>query len=1100
MTRALVSFLLLSIAAFAQIDSGSIVGTVTDQTGAVIPGAAITVTNKNTGVVVTATTNSEGQYQVLGLIPGKYSVKASAAGMSPQDYADVEIHVQSRPALDFRLSIGEAQQVITVDAAAPLLQTQSAELGGVVGSKAINDLPLNGRVYAQLALLEVGAMKYYAGANETPDRIVMNGNSGLQNYFDLDGVDNNSGSTNLQEGSVQVVQPPPDALEEFRVQTRTYSAEFGTAAGGVINVSTKSGTNNYHGNLWEFLRNDKLDANTFFNNRNGTSRGRFSQNQYGGTFGGPILKNRTFFFGDFQGFSSRRAVTNTATVPTKLMKQGNFTELPYSLSSVVPGQEGCIIGNVVQPVCQDSVGKKLLGLYPDANIPSAVAREGTAGSYGGTNYQYPASTPNDTYSTDVRIDHTINDTNKVFGRYSYYQVKQDDQPWTANPLAGSSNFAGSNVVHGNSASLAWTDAFTPSAFNQLRAGFNRMFSSKLPLGDLTLGKSSAPEFGLTGVPEGPFSFGLPPISVDGVQGLGSSSWRPQQQISQVYQLMDDVSWLKGSHSLKFGYQYYRFNNSFLDIRSPQGSMTVSGIYTNNHGFGVADLLLGDMSGAHFTTPQVPHTFRPGHGFYAQDTWRATKKLTLNLGLRYELFAPLMDHNNEFVNFSPANGGGLVAAALDASGWEARSMLKPDRNNFAPRVGLAYQVTDRVVVRGGYGVFYQHANRFGSESVLGLNPPYISDSDLSQSQGSTTPVFYLREGFPGARLVSTTVDLTQLQIRAQDSNQRTSYVEQTSFGVQAQLSASMVASADYVGNFGHKMARIRNANQGYITSYDASGNAVVAYPYANLNDAATGQHAYLEYLTNDGNSAYNALQLSLRRRFGQGLSFGLSYAWSHNLSDYNTPINGNYTPQNTYNMSAERSNSALDLRHRFSANAIWALPVGKGGRLLNNLGRASTLIGGWQVNAIVTLQTGSPFTVTAADQSSTGGNHQSYASCIGDPFAGASTDPNVYLDGGSGYFINPAAFAVPASGHFGTCAPYSVHGPGMENVDMSLFKSFEITESKRVEFRTEWFNAFNHANFAAPNANISDSGSFGKVYSTLGNTNPREIQFGLKLYF
>ncbi|MCU1317008.1 MAG: TonB-dependent receptor [Candidatus Acidoferrum typicum] len=1095
----LVTLFLSSLFAAAQIDAGSIVGTVTDQTEAVLVGATITVTNQKTGVAVTATTNNDGQYQVTALIPGTYSVKVTATDMAAQAYNGVEIHVQSRPALNFRLSVGKINNVVTVSSAAALLQTQSAELGGVVNTNTINDLPLNGRVYAQLALLVPGVGKYYSGPNETADRFTVNGNSELQNYFALDGIDNNSGSTNLQENTVQAVQPPPDALQEFMVQTRTYSAEFGTAAGGVINVSTKSGTNQFHGDVWEFLRNDKLDANNYFNNLNGVKRGHFTQNQYGGTVGGPILRNRTFFFADFQGFSSRTATTENSTVPTPLMKQGNFTELPFALNAVVPSQSGCIVANIVQPNCMDPVGRKLLSVYPNPNIPSAVANQGIVGGFaGGSNYQYQLSVPNDTYSGDIRIDHTLNEKNKIFGRYSTYRVDTQDPQWTSNPLAGASNFASDSIIHGNSADLSWTDTLSPRLLNEARFGFNRIYAFKNPPGSLPLGVSAAPSFGLTGVPVSQFTYGLPPISIGSMQSIGASSWRPQEQASQVWQFLDDVSWLKGQHSLKFGYQYYRSTNNFLDIQSPQGAMGAGGIYTNNHGFGVADLLLGDMSLASYNTPLVPHNFRPGHSFYAQDTWRATDKLTVDYGLRYELFAPLLNRDNEVANFTPANGGSLITAAPNASSWYGRSLINPDFRNFAPRFGLAYNPLNRLVFRGGYGIFYQHANRFGSEAVMNLNPPFDLSPQLSQQQGSTTPEFLLSDGFPFSELSGTQVPLSSLQIRAQDPNQRTSYVEQASFGTQYELSSNTVFSADYVGNFGHHMSRLRNANQGLITGFDSSGNPTVTFPYANLNNLATGQHAFLEYETNDGNTSYNGLQVALNRRPQRGLSYGLSYTWSHNIADFNVPINGNYTPQNAYDMAAERSDSTLDVRQRLVGNVTWALPIGQGGMLLTNDGWADQIIGGWQVNAIVTLQTGSPFTISAPDVSSTGGNHDSRANCIGDPFAGASSDPSSYVSNGTGFFINPAAFSAPTTGHFGTCRPYSVHGPGYEDVDLSLFKSFRVTESKRLEFRTEFFNSFNHPNFAAPSSNIAFPSSFGKVYGTVGD--PREIQFALKFYY
>jgi hypothetical protein len=1085
-------------AVFAQIDTGSIVGSVRDSSGAAIPRAVVTATNTATGVTLTTTTNVAGEFQFTALPPADYNVKASAAGFAAQVSNNVEIHVQSRRQVDFSLAVGEVNQVVEVRSEAALLETESASVGGVVQEKEIRDLPLNGRRYADLALLEAGIQKNLTNPNnQAPDRFSSNGNLELQNYFSLDGVDNNSGSTNLQEGSVQAVQPPPDALQEFRVQTRTYSAEFGTSAGAVINASIKSGSNQFHGGLWEFVRNSKFDANTFFNNSGGVPRGRFSQNQFGGVLGGPVIKNRTFFFVDAQRFTSRKATSITSTVPTPLMKEGNFSELKAMLADPkVAGQSGCITANVIAPGCIDPVGYKLLALYPDPNIPEAVARQGRPGSWtGGSNYQFQYSVPNDTYSWDARIDHNLNANNRLFGRFSNYTVDRQDAPWTGDPVAGNGNFATQYRIRGKSVALSWADVIAPSLLNELRGGFNRDYAHSDPVG-LTLGDSRAADFGLTGIPAGPNSAGIPPINISGLRRLGSSPWRPQYQISQVWQLLDSLSWLKGSHSFKFGYEHRHSSVNFLDIQSPQGQITANGIYTGNTGLGVPDFLLGDIATAQFTTPTVVHNFQVAHNFYAQDTWRVTPNLTVNYGVRYELFSPLLNHQNALANFTEANGGGLITAR--EGDWYERSLVHPDKNDWAPRVGFSYHPFSRLVLRGGYGVFYQHIVRIGSESVLALNPPFVIDGSLSQILGSTTPAFQLKDGFPASQFTPALVDLTKLQVRAQDPNQRTGYVNQVSFGPQIQFSDTTVLDLSYVGNFGHKMNRLRNANQGKVAGFNADGSPIVRFPYPNLNGA---NHAFLELATNDGNTAYNALLVSLRKRFGHGLAYGVSYTWSHNIADFVDNLTGGSTPADAYNYSLERSNSPFDVTHRFVGYATYLLPVGRGGVVLNNNSLASRMVGGWQLNTIVTLQTGTPFTVTAPDVSQTGGGHQSRADCIGDAFAGRTTDPSRFAGAGApGFFINPAAFGLPARGAFGNCAPRAFHGPGLQNVDFSVFKQFLITESSRVEFRAEFFNLFNHANFNNPNASYSPTslGSFGKVFSTV--TDPREIQFALKLYF
>ena len=1097
---------LLAASAFAQIDTGSIVGIVRDPSGATISNATITATNTATNVVLTTRSNESGQYQFNALRVGAYTVKATFPGFSAQEFPNIQVDVQSRPSIDFDLKVGNITDTVEVKEQTPVLDTETADVGGVVHERQIVDLPLNGRRYSDLALLEPGIQKNLTNTNNTaPDRFSSNGNLETQNYFALDGVDNNSGSTNLQEGSVQTVQPPPDALQEFRVQTRTYSAEFGTSAGAVINASIKSGSNAFHGDVWEFLRNSSLDANSFFNNRNGTGRGHFSQNQFGGTIGGPILKNRTFFFFDMQDFTSRRATTTQSTVPTTLMKIGNFTELSAKsipTSPAFPSQAGCISGGVIAASCLDPTGVKLLALYPDPNIPSAVAQQGIPGSWtGGSNYQFQYSVPTDTLSYDVRIDHNLNANNRIFGRFSNYTVDRQDPPWTANPIAGNGNFATQYAIRGKSVALSWTDVLSPSILNELRGGFNRDNAHSDPLG-LSVGTSQASNYGLTGIPSGSFAAGIPPINISGLQRLGTAPWRPQVQTAQVWQLLDTLSLLQGSHSMRFGFEHRHTSDNFLDAQSPQGQITAGGIYTGNSGFGVPDFLLGDVSSASFTTPTVVHNYKVAYNFFAQDTWRVRRNFTVNYGVRYELFSPLLNHQNALSNFTSASGGGFVQAS--AGDWTSRSLIHPDKNDWAPRIGFSYQPIERVVLRGGFGIFYQHDVRIGSESVLGENPPFFFDQSISQSLGSTTPVFSLRNGFPAGQFGPGILDLTKLQIRAQDPFQRTPYVQQTSFGPQIQISQSTVFDVSYVGNFGRKENRLRNANQGQVVGFTATGTPITAFPFANLNtnvNSLGGNHAFLELSTNDGNTNYNGLLLSLRKRFDKGIGYGLSYTWSKNLSDFVDNLTGGSTPANAYNYSLERSYSPFDTTHRFVGNVLWNLPIGKGGLILNNGGLASTLIGGWQVNSIVTLETGTPFTVTSTDQSFTGGNHASRANCISNPYAGASTDPSQIVGSNApGFFLNPAVFSVPANGTFGNCAPRSFHGPGLENVDLSIFKQFLLKEQWKLEFRSEFFNSFNHPNFTNPSSSLTPSslGSFGKVFNTV--TDPREIQFALKLYF
>jgi hypothetical protein len=1084
----------------AQIDTGSVVGIVSDPSGAAIPGATVTLSNEASGVSRAVTTNGDGEYQFAAVIPGTYSVQVTAQNFESAVSTHVEVDVQSRPAINFTLKVGTASQVVEVSSITPVLQTETADVGGVVQSEQINDLPLNGRRYSDLALLEAGIQRNQVNTNNTaPDRFSSNGNLETQNYFSLDGIDNNSGSTNLQESSVQVIQPPPDALQEFRIQTRTYSSEFGTSAGAIINASIKSGTNQFHGDVWEFLRNSSLDANTYFNNLNDVPRGHFTQNQYGATIGGPIIKNRTFFFGDFQIFTSRQATTVQSVVPTPLMKTGNFTELSQTLhDSGVAGQAGCVAGNIVASGCLDSTATQLVALFPDPNIPSQVAKEGIPGSWNGApNYQFQYSVPKDTQSWDVRIDHNLTSKSHLFGRYSQYIISNQDPPWTSNFVAGNGNFATAYNIHERSVALAWDHTISSSLLNELRFGFNRDYAHSDPIG-VKLGTSLAGDFGLTGIPVGPNTAGIPPIEINGLTRIGTSPWRPQFQISQVWQLLDNLSWLKGNHSFKFGYEFRRFSDNFLDIRAPQGELGINGIYTAAGSFGLPDFLLGDVDSTTFVTPTVVHNYTNGNSIYGQDTWRVRKDLTLTLGLRYELFSPLLNRQNQLSNFSPANGGELVTVAPNASGWYERSLIHPDKNNFAPRVGFSYHPWNRVVVRGGFGIFYQEGVRIGSESILALNPPAVISYSLGQSLGSTTPIFQLKNGFPIGDFTSTTVNLSQLQIRAQDPNQRTGYVEQGSFGPEFQIAQNVSLDVTYVGNFARKMNRLRDANQGIFTgTFDASGNPIDTYPYANLNtttSSATGSHAFLELATNDGNADYNGLLVSLRHRYTKGMSYGASYTWSHLISDYVDNLTGGAEPQNSYNYAAERGDSMFDVRQRFVGYLTYELPVGRGKKYLSDGGIASYILGGWQANTIVTKQTGTTIQLFAPDSSLSGGTHISRPDCVGDARAGASDNPR------TGLWLNPGAFALPGLGQFGNCGVGRYHGPGFTNTDISVFKIFPVREIMRFEFRAEFFNAFNHANFSNPGSFFAGGagGGFGIISSTVGD--PRIVQFALKFYF
>jgi hypothetical protein len=1076
----------------AQFDNGSITGTLRDASGAVVANATVTIRNVATGVSSTLTTNQDGAYQALALIPGTYAVEASAPGFGTSKNPAVEVHVKTRAQVDFEMRAGATDTIeVRTDTAA--LQTQSADVGNVVGTQQINDLPLNARRYADLALLEPGIFKNPAVANAAPDRFSSNGNLETQNYFALDGVDNNSGSTNLQEGSVQNVQPPPDAIQEFRLQTRTYSTEWGTSAGAVVNASTKSGTNRFHGSAWEYARNSVFDANSWANNHSTPKlpKGNFSQNQFGGTVGGPIIRDRTFFFGDYQGLRSTQQTTVNSVVPSAAMKSGNLSEVAsFNPVAILPNQTGCIVNKVIRASCIDPVAAKIAALLPNPNnIQSAN------GAWDGSNnYVYAYQLPQQVNSFDTRIDNKLSEKNSMFGRYSFLNQHRQDPPWTSNFNVGNGGFATDYKIRNQGLALGLTTVLSSTAVNQLRFGWSRDSAHSDPIG-VTLGQSAAGDVGLTGIPATPYSAGLPPLNISGgFRRIGVDLFRPQFQAAQVWQVLDSFTKLIGTHSLTFGYEYHKNTVNFLDLTAPQGYMSFSGLFTNTNGFGFADFMLGNVNQTIYNSALVVHNYIFGNSFYAQDAWRVSKRLTLNYGTRYELYSPMLNRTNSLSNFSTAAGGSLTVAT--AGSWYQRAQIYPDKNNFAPRVGFSFQTTDRMVLRGGYGVFYQYMNRIGSESQLAQNQPFLKFVNDARTTTGSTPVFFLQNGFPGATYANAQTPLYIQKTNWQDPNQRASYVQQFSIGPQYQLTPNTVLEAVYVGNLGHKMNRLRNANQGLITGFTGT-TPTVAFPYANLNSG--GSHAFLELATNDGNTNYNGLVTSLRRSMSHGLAYQFSYTYAHNFSDYADNLTAGSTPQNAYDYSHEYSNSPFDQRHRFVASAQYKLPIGRGGMVLNNGSAASKLIGGWQLNAIVTMESGNPFNVTATDLTQTGGNHAMYANCNSNAFAGATSDRNaITTQAATGRYIVPTAFSQPTTGTFGSCRPRPYVGPGRHNEDLSVFKQFEFTEVRKLEFRFEFFNALNHANLANPAASVATPGTFGKISGTVNNA--RQIQMAAKFYF
>jgi hypothetical protein len=1070
-------FILLALTsnAFAQIDTGVIVGRVVDDSGAVLPGVSVVATQEATGVAATSVTNANGEFIFPGLRVGSYSVAAELQGFKRAVRREVRVSVQTRAQVDLQLSVGTLSEEVTVVGKTELLQTQTADIGSVIDARQVQDLPLLGRRYSELAFLSPGVVSAPAGITSRGEDTFFNanGNYATWNNYTLDGADNNSFSTNLQERSPQVVQPPVDALSEFKVQTRTYSAEFGKAAGAVINASVKQGTNKYGGSLFAFLRDEALNANTWDNNRAARPKGPFNQLIAGGTFGGPIVRGKTFFFGDYQSARTERALSQTATVPTARMKTGDLSELTGNMVASNPFvPAGCVdaVNKIINRSCFDPVATKLLNLYPAPNVPGA--------GFFNNNFISNGILNNNVDQFDVRIDHSLSaGRDHVFARYSFQNTDRNEPPILNDPVA-SGDFASDILNRGQSAVGGWSRVFGSNMFNELRVSYNKVRSDVF---HPAFGIDSDTEYGIKGVPKDPrFYGGLPHMPIARFARLGGPFFRPQFQNSQVLQFAENLTWQKASHAMKFGVEFRKDMLHYIDLRSLNGELGFNdGRYT---GFGLGDFLLGLSSTQRLTLFHEPDLYANGWQFYAQDSWRARSNVTITAGLRYEMFTPLLDKHNLLTNIDPATG--KTFTAKDGSIFD-RALIHPDRNDLAPRVGVAWNVSPRVVVRGGFGIFYQQTDRYGSESQLGLNLPQLVDASITANTANDPPAFTFAQGF--TPLTPATVNPAIVQWRIQDPNQDTPIVRQFSFGPEFQFADNMVGAIEYVGNRTRNGRRLRNLNQGIIPA----DNSAIVFPYAQYGYG----NAYLEQIVTNGRADYDALQLRMQKRMSGGLSYTVAYTWSKALGDFLDHLSagggaiGN-APESTYAMEKDYSLLAFDIPHRLVTSFIYELPFGPGRRFESD-GALGAIVGGWSINGILTLSDGRPFTVTATDQAGTGPGRISRANCIG---PAVPEGFNQTLDS----WMDPAAFTPTITRQYGNCANNTVRGPGSKSMNMSVFRSIHLGTDKRAELRVETFNLFNWVNYGFPAASISNLGTFGRITSSIGDQ--REIQLALKVYF
>ena len=1036
-------------AARAQITTADVLGTVTDSSGAVIRGASVTLLNETTHETRTAQSGNSGEY-TFNLVPsGHYLITVEADGFKKVTVSHVSISAGDRARIDERLQAGGAQETVQVTAASPALQTDSSTLGVAITEKSVQDLPLNGRNFVQLAQLTPGANEGPSGALSSGSRpddrrqsssLSANGQSDSFNTELIDGIDNNE-----RVISTIGVRPSIDSIAEFRVQTNLYTAEVGRTAGAVINIVTRSGSNQFHGTVYEFLRNDVLNARNFFASTG--AKPAYKQNQYGASLGGPILRDKTFFFGDYEGYRISQGITSVLTVPTAYEEQnvGDFTDIG---------------GAKIPAVAVNSIAAKYFALYPAPNLSGSV-----------NNYNSTSNRTQDSSTFDVRVDHSFNSQNLFFVRYTMNDVSTD----MAGPLpvvdgiapgGNIANFDGTakNIAH--NAQLNYLHIFNSNLLLELKTAYTRIDNQSLPL---NYGQNLSQGFGLPGYNLNLFSSGLAPMYIVGYATLGEDIDLPLHDLDNTFQYNGAVTITRGSHNIKAGAALIR-RQATEGINFRPGFFEFAGFTS-----APAAAMVNFLEGVPYSVQRLTQLFAPGWrtwepSAYLQDDWRVTRSLTLNLGLRYDVFTPFTESHNRMSNFDPATGTILVAGQSTGS----TAGVNTDYTNLAPRVGFAASLGHGTVLRGGFGLTFFPGNYTSNASLQ--NAPYVS------SYGPVTvgtPQYKgLSAGLPDT-LTPQDPSNPSGSLVAVDRNYKSNYLEQFNLNVQKQLGAN-VMTLGYVGQLGRRLNEP-------IPNIDApppstASNINLLRPfYAQMPNVTA-----ITYLQSHGVSSYHALQTSFERRLQHGVTINSNYTYARGLNDVQNTSAGSggaYALLPNQIRSYDYGNSDLDQRHRFVFMATYQLPFGASMR-----GWKKTAIQGWQVNAIDVWGTGLPFTVFNSVPEINTGVSSDRPNRIA---SGKVSNPNIHE------WFDTSAFVPQAKGTAGDSGRNILYGPNQRHFDFSLFKEFSATERIRVQFRTEAFNLTNTPSYAAPSNSINTAGA-GTISAT--SLDPREFQFALKLIF
>jgi hypothetical protein len=1086
--------LLCAIPSLAQFESGSVLGSITDPSGNAVSAAVVTLTNIRTGTSVKSKTDSSGNFLFVNQRLGSYQVRAEMAGFRVAESNPFELTVDARQRLDLRLELGSVSEAVTVTGTAGLLEADTSSRGEVINPREISELPLNGRAYADLTLLVPGVAKSLLenGTDSSRDASYnVNGQRSELNNFMLDGVDNNAYGTSNQGFSNQVIQPSPDAIQQFKVETNNFSAEYDHAAGAVINVTIKSGTNQLHSSLWEYNRNTVLNAVGFFKPLNGTLP--FNQNQFGAAAGGPIVKNKLFVFGDYEGFRRVYHPLQFATVPTVAMDHGDLSAFGLPIANPFTG--GMAPGGVIPANEFSPIGGALTSL-PAPNLPGLS-----------NNYE---SAPSDTIYNDkgdLRSDYYVNSKINIFGRYSQFNTRIFSPPNIPGPAGGNANGNVYIQTYQGVAGFTWT--LNPTSILEFRMSGSYSHNGKLPS---TVGQPTA-GFTIPNEPLDPsFAGGLISSSVSGFSQFGRQGSNPQYQYPLVYNPKVNYTKVLGRHSLKMGFEYQRIDTDVSDFNPKYGQLSFSGYFsdpcyatnpscvnslstTAKQVYALADYFYGAPTNYTLNNNPVAHYRQRMYFGYVQDDFKVSNKLTLNLGLRYEFATPQYVSDNKLANFDPFTHSLIFAS--DGSLYN-RALVHPDPNNWAPRLGLAYQVLPKTVIRAAYGISWVLFNRAGGENLLAYNGPYIINSSINQlpSQGLCTSAAApagtcfrsVAQGFPNGLIDPANFSTAVSEVRYIPPSNRAGYVQSWHFTVQQELTKDLLLDLAYVGNHSVGINVLSDANQALPNPLGQNLPLSARRPIQGFTD--------IEIAYDGGFGSYEGLQIKLEKRNSHGLYLLNSFTWSKaidNAPGHLENYDGDNSRINYYNRPIERGLSGYNQPLNDTLSVLYDLPIGHGRRFDVKSRALDLVVGGWSANMINTMSSGLPINVgySASSQQQISGLVSARPDIIpGQP---------LYLNTGNPiYYLNSAAYSVPSyTQPFGTTPRNNVRTPAVYETDFGLHKNFSISESRYLQFRAEAFNLLNKTNFATVSGTNSNSSGFGVFNATFP---ARQTQLALRMVF